>query len=301
MKEKFIEVKLNRARRALLDQANAILAEYAALGYDLSLRQLYYQGVSRGLLENSVKSYKRFGDLVSNARLAGLMDWNMIRDRGRSMESNSHWTSPAQIVQAAAQGFAIDKWETQPWHVEVMVEKDALSGVLEPVCSELDINFSANKGYSSSSTMYAAGKRLLYHARKGKEIAILYLGDHDPSGIDMTRDVRERLEMFSANQLEIKRLALNMDQVDDLQPPENPAKETDSRFQAYLAEFGDKSWELDAVEPRALADMVREAVYALRDVNLWDAAVKREQKMKDTLQAFADNYEDEDSDEDEDE
>lgn len=293
MKEKFVDVKFNSARRAMLNATNIVIEEYAALGYDLSVRQAYYQMVSRGHIENSVKSYKRFADLVSNARLGGLLDWNMIRDRGRSMNANSHWKNPAEIVQAAASGFAIDKWIDQPWHIEVMVEKDALSGVLEPVCAELDINFSANKGYSSSSTMYATGKRLLQQARRGKQIAILYLGDHDPSGIDMTRDVRERLEMFSGRQLRIERLALNMDQVDDLQPPENPAKETDSRFQAYLAEFGDKSWELDAVEPRALADMVREAVYGLRDVDLWAAAVKREQAMKDTLQEFADTYEDE--------
>lgn len=291
MKEKFKELKLNTARRALLDKSNAIMDEYAAQGYDLSLRQLYYQCVARGFIENSVKSYKRFGDLISEARLAGYLNWDMIRDRGRHMTANQHWRDPAEIVDAAARGFRINKWEDQPWHIEVMVEKDALSGVLEPVCQELDINFSANKGYSSSSTMYEAGKRLERLATEGKEICILYFGDHDPSGIDMTRDVTERLEMFSYGRLKVDRLALNMDQVTALNPPPNPAKETDSRFQAYLMEFGSTSWELDAVEPAALADMVRDAVAQLRDDDLWAEALERESAMRAELQGFVRKYE----------
>lgn len=290
MKQTFIPKNFSAESQKKIVIVNHILSEYAAEGYDLTLRQLYYQMVARGYIENSQRSYKNLGDLVSNARLAGLVDWEMITDRGRSTVTPPHWNDPAHIVDQAAKQFAIDKWAEQENYVEVMVEKQALEGVLIPVCRDLDIRFAANKGYSSSSAMYETGKRLLRYARAGKTIWLLYLGDHDPSGIDMTRDVRERLVLFSGVQVRVKRLALNYDQIETLNPPENPAKETDSRYAAYTAEFGESSWELDAIEPRSLAAIVTEAVEDLRDPDLWNDAVETEIRMRQELQAFANTY-----------
>jgi hypothetical protein len=291
MKEAFVEKSFKPESLATVETVNAILAEYEADGYTLTLRQLYYQLVARGFTENSQRSYKRLGDLVNNARLAGLIDWAMIEDRGRETITPPHWRNPGEIVNAAASQFAVDKWADQTNHVEVMVEKQALEGVLIPVCRSLDIPFTANKGYSSSSTMYEAGKRLADYAAQGKAIWVLYLGDHDPSGIDMTRDVDDRLTLFTGGyMLEVKRLALNFDQVEVLKPPENPAKETDARFAAYTARFGPSSWELDAIEPRTLAGLVTTAVEGLRDPVLWAEAVEREKAMRAELEAFARRY-----------
>ena len=131
---------------------------------------------------------------------------------------------------------------------------------------------------------------MLQRERIEKTVHVLYLGDHDPSGIDMTRDVEERLEMFSGGPVDVQRLALNWDQVEQWQPPENPAKETDARYEGYVAQFGESSWELDAVEPRTLARLVTEAVADLRDQGLWDAGLEREGAMRAELQAFADRY-----------
>jgi hypothetical protein len=174
-----------------------------------------------------------------------------------------------------------------------MVEKDALSGILEPVCRDLHVRFTANKGYSSSSAMYEAGKRIENAMRRqGRKVHLFYLGDHDPSGIDMTRDIRERLGMFAASKkIQVHRLALNYDQVEQWQPPENPAKETDSRYQAYADQFGESSWELDAVEPRTLADLVREGIGDLIDQDQWDAVMEGEKEMRTELERFADEYE----------
>ena len=230
------------------------------------------------------------GDLVNNARLAGRVDWEMITDRGRETVTPPHWKDPAALVESAARVFAIDKWADQPNHIEVMVEKQALEGVLIPVCRSLDIRFTANKGYSSSSTMYEIGKRLARYAGEDKTTWIFYLGDHDPSGIDMTRDVRERLCQFSDVEILVNRLALNFDQVQAWHPPENPAKETDSRYKSYIVQFGASSWELDAIEPRTLASIVTKAVEDLRDQDLWDEAVEREQVMQTELQAFVKSY-----------
>lgn len=299
MKQAFVEIKFRTETLGIIALANVILAEYEAQGFKLSLRQLYYQLIARDLLpdtwidpqagtKNNFKNYKRLGSIISDGRQAGLIDWDLIEDRGRETVRNSHWTSVGDIIQSAASGFQIDKWRDQDVHVEVMVEKDALSGVLEPVCRELDIAITANKGYSSSSTMYEIGRRLFdKHEYDDKEIVVIYLGDHDPSGIDMTRDVEDRLQLYSEVSLNVVRLALNYDQVLLWKPPENPAKESDARFVDYQRKFGDSCWELDAIEPAQLADLVRQEVYKVRDTDLWDSAVEEEAEMIAKLKKLA--------------
>lgn len=177
MKEAFIEKRFSSDSRKLIAIVNDILDNYESQGYDLSLRKLYYQLVSRNVVENTEKSYKNVGNLVSDARLAGLVDWHMIRDRGRVCSHNPHCESIPELIHSTMHGFAVDMWANQNHYVEVMVEKQALEGVLEPVCSELDIPFTANKGYSSSSAMYDASKRFIEAAEQGKELHVLYLGD----------------------------------------------------------------------------------------------------------------------------
>lgn len=300
MKETFVEKTFGANAEDLLAKVQVVLARYASQGYDLSLRQLYYQLVAADLLPqiwadpatgstNNERAYKNLGNLVSDARLAGLIDWDAIKDRGREMIQNPHWKNPRYFLESVIPQFAIRKWDDQPSYVEVMVEKQALEGVLEPVCDELDIPFTANKGYSSSSAMYECGKRFEEKLGDGKVCYIIYLGDHDPSGIDMTRDVEDRINMFANVRKDVaaQRVALNMDQVRRLRPPENPAKITDSRAASYIEKFGRSSWELDAIEPSALATLVRNAVFAIRDEELWDAAVKREDAMKADLSKFS--------------
>jgi len=292
MKEAFVKRGFSQSNIAMIETINRILDEYRIQGFRLSLRQLYYQLVSRDYIPNNLRSYKNIGNLVSNARQAGLIDWNMIEDRNRETAIPAHWESPAQIVEAAANQFRIDKWLDQPFHIEVMVEKDALSGVLQPVCRQLDIGITANKGYSSSSTMYEIGKRIYDQRISGKNICILYLGDHDPSGIDMTRDVRERLQMYSRINIEVIRLALNWEQIELWQPPENPAKDTDARYSAYVSQYGESSWELDAVEPGQLASLVRTAVQNRLDNTRWAQAIALETEMRDELKSFVAQYND---------
>lgn len=298
MKEHFLDKKFGAQARGLLGVIHAVLEKYAEQGYDLSLRQLYYQLVAQNVVENTERSYKNIGNLVSDARLAGLIDWDAIEDRGRNTLVNSHWDRPADILQSCVRSFALDKWQDQPCYVEVMVEKQALEGVLHPVCRELDIPFTANKGYSSSSALYACGKRFKVRKEEGKECYIIYLGDHDPSGIDMTRDVLDRVNLFAGceqaddggnlyENVEVQRVALNMAQIKTLRPPKNPAKLTDSRADGYVAKFGPSSWELDAIEPSALAKIVKDAVYSIRVADIWEASVAREEAMKAELAAMA--------------
>jgi hypothetical protein len=296
MREAFVHKRFGNDAVAMINTIIDILDAYEAQGYDLSLRQLYYQLVARNIVPNTERSYKNVGNLVSDARLAGLIDWDMIKDRGRVMVSNSHWDNPADIVRTAAHSFRIDRWADQPKYVEVMVEKQALEGVLVPVCSELDVPFTANKGYSSSSAMYEASKRFIRRGEDDKKLYVIYLGDHDPSGIDMSRDVLDRMALFVngrrdlGQEVTVQRIALNMDQVRELRPPENPAKITDSRAESYIQRFGRSSWELDAIEPAALATLVRNAITKLIDKTLWAASGSKQQGMRYELLEYADNY-----------
>ena len=288
MKEQFIEKRFCTKNQRLLEHISGTIDKYTADEYDLSSRQICYQLLTKNIITGS--EFDNTETLISNARLAGLIDWAAIKDRSRAMVQNPHWDTPRDILASSSQQFKIDKWATQPNYLEVMVEKQALEGVLIPVCKKLDIPFTANKGYPSSSTLYEASKRYLARLNEGKALFVIYLGDHDPSGIDMTRDISERLSMFirSKDGIYVDRIALNMAQITKLKLPPNPAKMTDTRANGYIKKFGSSSWELDAIEPRELAKLVTDKVLELRDEKLWTIEVKREQQMIKELKRFAD-------------
>jgi hypothetical protein len=275
---------------AVIEQANAIIALYAAQGYDLTLRQLYYQFVSRDLIANKQTEYKRLGSIVSDGRRAGLIDWNAITDRTRNLRGLSHWQNPSDIMGGAAASYRIDKWATQDYRPEIWIEKDALAGVFERVGHIVDVPYFSCRGYTSDSEMWAAAMRLASYRRKGKIPLILHFGDHDPSGIDMTRDIEDRLALFGRGRIEVRRLALNMDQIDQYNPPPNPAKETDSRFAGYSQLHGDESWELDALEPTVLAALVRKEIDDILDTGAWATALDQETEEKALLQVTADHW-----------
>ena len=302
----FIPHNFNRSSLEVIENANAIISEYQDEGMTLSLRQLFYQMVSKDMIPNTQRSYKRVGDIVSNARNAGLMSWSAIEDRNRDAYLPPAWSNPSEIVYAAAQQFRVDRWEGQENYVEIMVEKDALSGVLMPTCSKYHVRFTANKGYSSSTMLFEAGRRINKIATSQdsnvQEFHIIYAGDHDPSGMDMTRDVEDRVKLYSGfgddsadEMIHIHRVALNMPQVEKWNPPPNPAKQTDSRFDGYVDQYGTrKSWELDAVDPKELRKLVVDHIESLIDFEQWSVIAAKEERMRKDLRAFADEYEYED-------
>jgi len=267
----------------IIDVANDIIDEYMGQGYVLTLRQLYYQFVSRDLLANTQRSYKRLGSIVNDARLAGLMDWEAIEDRTRSLSRLSSWGSPGEIVDACSRQFRYDKWERQDFRIEVWIEKEALAGVFERVCNELDVPFLSCRGYGSQSVMWRAARRI---ESRQQDTVILHFGDHDPSGIDMSRDIVDRLEVFGVD-VDFYRLALNMDQIDEYTPPPNPAKITDSRARVYISEYGHESWELDALDPAVLENLVRRHVHVYRDDRLWAEDVEREEDARRRLKELS--------------
>ena len=277
-----------QAVKYLLASSIQVLDEYAGLGYAITLRQLYYQLVSRGLVPNEQRYYKRLGEVITKAREGGYIDWHAIVDRGRNPVMAADWQDAGELLQAAARQFRLDRWADQPKYVEVWCEKDALGSVLEPVCDRYHIRFMANRGYSSASAMWQAAQRLQRANERGQQPVVIYLGDHDPSGIDMTRDVEDRLSLMSyRTPIETIRLALNFNQVEQYSPPPNPAKLTDSRADAYIRSFGPESWELDALDPQTLDQMVSDQVDALIDQDLYDRKLLREDEIKARLEAIA--------------
>lgn len=281
MRKKFKDVNFRVASLSLIDQCNLIIEDYQNQGLRLTLRQLYYQLVTRNVIPNVERSYKNLGSLVTDARLAGLMDWAAIEDRVRVPREPPEWESIQSLVSAAVSAFRLPRWDGQEYYVELWVEKDALAGVLEPLAREHHVTLMVNRGYSSASAMYEAARRFIREG-DGKTCVLFYLGDHDPSGEDMVRDVQDRLTMFGAD-VEVTKIGLTMKQVEEYDPPPNPAKMSDSRAAAYVEKHGSSSWEVDALPPNVLAELVREAIGNVLDQDLMDEVIEKEEIAKKKL------------------
>lgn len=295
MLEKFIDKAFHKSSLKIIEQANSIITEYQEAGFSLTLRQLYYQFVARDIIPNKQTEYKRLGSIINDGRLAGLIDWDAIEDRTRFLRNYSTWASPADAAREAAKRYLENLWDDQDVHVEVWIEKDALVGVIEPVCGRWRIPHFACRGYASQSEQYVAGQRLEEAIWRGQRAVVIHLGDHDPSGIDMTRDNLDRLTMFAhGEEVEVRRVALNMDQIQRYNPPPNPAKGTDSRIMGYYAQFGTgSSWELDALDPKTIDALIDDQVRDLVDIERWENAEAREAKNRDKLTAAAREMDDE--------
>lgn len=296
--KKFSDLQLQ-----IIERANTIIASYAAEGYDLTLRQLYYQFVSRDWFPdswkdpatgstNNDKSYDKLGDIVSDARRAGLIDWEAIVDRTRTLRTVATWEDPAEIVNGCSRQFKIDMWGRQRYRPEIWVEKDALVGVLEVACRDWRVPYSSCRGYVSDSMVWAAARRLAEHESKGQVPIVFHLGDHDPSGIDMSRDIFDRINLFAECpvEIEVRRIALTHAQVLEVNPPNNPAKVTDARFRGYRQQYGAQCWELDALSPQYIRDLIENEIRDIVDDDLWQEDRTTEQQYRSQLSTVSRNW-----------
>lgn len=287
-KIQYKKIRFQQKSLGLIELVNQVVDEYSAQGYELTLRQVYYQLVARGYIPNNERSYKNVGNLINDGRLAGLIDWNSVTDRTRNLRKAGHWDTPADVIASARYSYNLDKWEGQPNYVEVWVEKDALADIVGQACGPLDTPYFSCRGYTSQSEMWSAAQRFILQGGREKRI-IIHLGDHDPSGIDMTRDIQERLGLFGAD-VYVKRVALTMNQIQAYNPPPNPAKITDSRASKYINQFGDESWELDALEPKVITGLIKKQVTMYRDDAIYRAVCDKESREKEELEMLENNY-----------
>lgn len=309
----------------LIELANEICASYE---FSVTLRQLYYRFIARDFFPNNDRSYKRLGSVVADARMAGVLDWDFIIDRTRFVRSQDTWTGPEALIQDAAKGFLMDLWAPQKRRLEVWIEKDAAIGTIEHACNRNHVPFFSCRGFVSHSAMFEAAARIGEALRNGERFVILHIGDHDPSGIDMTRDITDRLTTFVhqdwANEFmgsgrhtrgdirhdmrarmrrygsdiedhelpwEVRRIALTYDQIEQYGPPPNYAKETDSRYQAYVEATGlTDSWELDALDPQVLEDLIQTNIDAFKDHDAYDKAEFEQERQRQILTAVKENW-----------
>ena len=291
-------------QQELLDRIIAIVEAYQQQGIKLTNRQLYYQLVSDGNMPNSEATYKRICTFLTDARYGGRIDWEAIEDRGRQPHIPLEFASIKERIDLAVRNFRLERWSDQDCYVELYSEKQAMESVLQPVADKFHITFGANKGYSSASTMYDLAQRIKDKINDGKRCIVLYFGDHDPSGLDMVRDIRDRIGEFLTGGdnpiqvdeeiedfFEVKPLALNMSQIKKYNPPPNPAKITDPRAKWYIQKYGEKSWELDALKPNVLIKLAEDGVLEVLDVGKYNAWIKLENKQKKALQEFGNKLE----------
>ena len=276
----FRDTKFRPESLAKIEKINEIIANYQAQGLRLTLRQLYYAGMPR-LWPNSDRSYKNLGNLVSAGRLAGLIDWDAIEDRGRVPRRHAQFDSISDLMDAAFRSYRLPRWAGQANYVELWVEKDALAGVLSPLADEFHVTLVVNKGYSSQSAMFAASRRFIDEgdADTARGMVLLYLGDHDPSGEDMVRDIEARMNMFGVEGIDVRKVALTIEQVRQHALPPMPVKGTDSRAAAYLEEHGG-AWEVDALPPNVLQGLIRSALEDVVDQDLVDRIKAIEESHK---------------------
>lgn len=297
--------------RDVISQAEAICAQYARDGYSLTLRQLYYRFIATDAFpevrrwsldggrwvrdasgtKNADPNYKWLGNLVSDARISGMIDWNHITDRTRSSSGGDYgWDSPADFITGVTDQYNISKRDGQEHYLEVWVEKEALEQVISRPSSRWNVTHMACKGSPSTSVVHDAAVRFRRHERDGQQTHLIYLGDHDPTGIDISRDIQDRLAMFRSK-VKVDRIALNMDQVEAFNPPPSPAKPGDSRTTGYVEQFGtEDTWELDALEPAQLEGLVETAILDQLDRGLWDAREAQEQREQEILTALGANW-----------
>ena len=269
-----------QTRTLALHRAIALVAS----DYDrLSIRQLFYQLVSRGTVEKTEHAYKRVCDAATQMRLAGSLDYRQVVDGHRTR----HGTYAHDGIQAALEStyliYRRDYWLEQPTHIEVWSEKDALSGVIHPVCDRHGVPYVATRGFPSVTLIFESAQAI---TATGKPARVFYFGDHDASGQSISAGLERDLRGHGAD-VTVERMALNPDQIAAYQLPTRPGKQSDSRHAAFAARFGDASVELDALPPDALTRLVEDSIWAAIDPDAWEHVAAEERLDKRTLGSFA--------------
>lgn len=229
-----------------------------------------------------------------------MMTAESIEDRGRVPYLPYAVDSISQALEDTQEQYRRDRQEGQPNIVEVWTEKDALSGIMRRSTQKYHVRLVVNKGYTSSSAIYEAYQRILDNIGENKNTIILYFGDHDPSGLDMIRDIRERLYfmlengkcriLYPEHHLDIVPIGLSMAQIKQYNLPPNPTKMTDTRSDKYIAQFGKTCWEVDALKPEVLTAILEANIEGIIDTHMYKEMFAMEQEDKFELAKIIKKY-----------
>jgi len=283
-----------------------IVDEYSADGYVLTLRQLHYQLVKSNWIVNHDSAYKKLGNILDDCKYAGVIDWDNIEDRGRQPYLPYYVRDVEHALNDTIEQYRINRQKGQQTYIELWTEKDALSAILKRSTEKYHIQLVVNKGYTSSSAIYNAYQRCVRQIKSGQRVVILYFGDHDPSGLDMIRDIRQRLELMlrqgehyedlfydTGNEIderfEVLPIGLTMEQIKKYNLPANPTKLTDSRANKYIRRFGKTCWEVDALNPKTLTSIVETNIQKIIDLKQYSKMMKEEESGVKELRNFINN------------
>jgi len=264
----------HRRTEALLEVAVEVLEEHNPM----TVRQVYYQLVSRQVVENNRTQYQAVSNVLVAARKDGTIPWQWIEDRLRRPRHVSMWAGLVDFAETAQAAYRRDVWPTQPGYLEAWLEKDALSGIFEDVLEEYGVTLNVGRGYDGWDSIHNAAKR--YGDRE--KVTVLYFGDFDPSGEDMVRSLGERLAFFDCRP-EIIKCALTADDVQRYQLPPDVTKATDTRRAGFIAKHGDVSVELDALPVDVLRARLVEEVEARMDLAALDAVQAIQERDREQL------------------
>lgn len=258
----------------LIEIAHAILAD----NWPMTIRQIYYQLVSRQVIENNRSRYQAVSDALVAARREGLIPWSWIEDRLRRPRHVAMWDDLAGFADTAKRAYRRDVWASQRSYLECWLEKDALSGIVEDVLNPYGVTLNVGRGYDGWSSIHNAAKRY----RDRDHVTVLYFGDFDPSGEDMVRSLRERLADLNSEP-EIVKVALIYDDIARYQLPPDFTKASDTRRASFVAQYGDVAVELDALPADMLRARLRTEVESRMDVAALAAVQEIEAQERERL------------------
>ena len=256
----------------------------------MTVRQVYYQLVSRQVIENNRGQYQAVSNMLVDARKDGSIPWEWLEDRLRRPRAVTMWDDLPDFVETVRRAYRRNVWPTQPAYLEVWLEKDALSGIFEAELARYGVTLNVGRGYDGWDSIHNAAVRF----GNGDGMTILYFGDFDPSGEDMARSLVERLAFFDCYP-ELIKCALTLDDVTRYNLPPDFTKATDSRQAAFVAKYGDLSVELDALPIAVLRSRLVEETErhlkmdALAEVKRLERADRR--RLESILDAGADETE----------
>jgi len=274
-KQQFKNMNLHKKTLIMIDKINTVIEEYINEGYVLTLRQLYYQLVSRNIIPNEPTEYNRICNIVKDGRIAGVIDWSAIEDRTRIPFLLYYVNGISDAINDTIEQYRLNRQEGQHNYIEVFIEKDAISGIAKRITSKYHIHLITNRGYSSTTAVYDVYNRFSKAEARNQCCHILYLGDHDPSGLDMLRDLSERLHEFGVFP-KIHPIALTKTQINKYNLPPNPTKKADPRSTKYIEEHGQTCWEVDALRPDILEDIIDTSIKKLIDHDLFNSIIQKE-------------------------
>jgi len=248
---------LHQRTRELIEAAREILAEHRPM----TVRQVFYQLVSRQATENTQSRYNAVSKMLVTARKENIIPWKWIEDRLRRPRQVSMWGGLPDFAETVGRLYRRDVWPSQPEYFEVWVEKDALSGIFQDVLDDYGVALNVGRGYDGWDSIHNAAERF----RDGEGAAILYFGDFDPSGEDMVRSLRDRLAFFGCEP-EIIKCALTRADIERYSLPPALTKRSDTRRKAFVQRHGDVAVELDAMPINVLRERLVNEVKARMDM-----------------------------------